>query len=111
MALPSSFLSPTHPRPASTGPQPGSRKAPVESGRSRSWADRGRVLATPQAEVRNDFRRQVPVRPPMITDPLFYLAAVPAVILMGLSKGGLSGLSLLSLPLMALVVSPVQSAA
>lgn len=47
----------------------------------------------------------------MITDPLFYLAAVPAVILMGLSKGGFSGLSLLSLPLMALVVSPVQSAA
>ena len=47
----------------------------------------------------------------MITDPLFYVAAVPAVILLGLSKGGLSGLSLLSLPLMALVVSPVQSAA
>src|SRR5690349_13558561 len=47
----------------------------------------------------------------MITDPLFYLAAVPAVILMGLSKGGFSGLSLLSLPLMALVVPPVQSAA
>jgi uncharacterized membrane protein YfcA len=47
----------------------------------------------------------------MITDPLFYLAAVPAVILMGLAKGGFSGLGLLSLPLMALVVSPVQSAA
>jgi len=36
---------------------------------------------------------------------------VPAVILMGLSKGGFSGLGLLSLPLMALVVSPVQAAA
>ncbi|WP_210496764.1 sulfite exporter TauE/SafE family protein [Microvirga antarctica] len=47
----------------------------------------------------------------MITDPLFYCAAVPAVILLGLSKGGLSGLSLLSLPLMALTVSPVQAAA
>lgn len=47
----------------------------------------------------------------MITDPLFYVAAVPAVILMGLAKGGFSGLGLLSLPLMALVVSPVQSAA
>ncbi|KAB0268952.1 sulfite exporter TauE/SafE family protein [Microvirga brassicacearum] len=47
----------------------------------------------------------------MITDPIFYLGAVPAVILMGLAKGGLSGLSLLSLPLMALVVSPVQAAA
>jgi uncharacterized membrane protein YfcA len=47
----------------------------------------------------------------MITDLLFYVAAVPAVVLVGLSKGGFSGLSLLSLPLMALVVSPVQSAA
>ncbi len=47
----------------------------------------------------------------MIVDPLFYAAAIPAVILMGLSKGGFSGLGLLSLPLMALVVSPVQSAA
>jgi uncharacterized membrane protein YfcA len=47
----------------------------------------------------------------MITDPLFYAAAVPAVLLMGLAKGGFSGLGLLSLPLMALVVSPVQSAA
>ncbi|AWM88327.1 sulfite exporter TauE/SafE family protein [Microvirga sp. 17 mud 1-3] len=47
----------------------------------------------------------------MITEPLFYAAAVPAVVLMGLAKGGFSGLGLLSLPLMALVVSPVQSAA
>jgi hypothetical protein len=47
----------------------------------------------------------------MITNPLFYIAAVPAVTLLGLSKGGFSGLGLLSLPLMALVVSPVQAAA
>ena len=47
----------------------------------------------------------------MITDPLFYVAAVPAVILLGLAKGGFSGLGLLALPLMALVVSPVQAAA
>lgn len=47
----------------------------------------------------------------MITDPLFYAAAIPAVTLMGLAKGGFSGLGLLSLPLMALVVSPVQAAA
>ncbi len=47
----------------------------------------------------------------MITDPLFYAAAIPAVTLLGLAKGGFSGLGLLSLPLMALVVSPVQAAA
>lgn len=47
----------------------------------------------------------------MIADPLFYAAAIPAVILMGLSKGGFSGIGLLSLPLMTLVISPVQAAA
>jgi len=47
----------------------------------------------------------------MITDPLFYAAAIPAVTLLGLAKGGFSGLGLLSLPLMALVTSPVQAAA
>lgn len=47
----------------------------------------------------------------MTFDPTFFAAMVPAVILMGLSKGGFSGLGLLSLPLMALVVSPVTAAA
>jgi len=47
----------------------------------------------------------------VITDPLFYAAAIPAVTLLGLAKGGFSGLGMLSLPLMALVVSPVQAAA
>ena len=46
-----------------------------------------------------------------ITDPWFYAAAIPAVILMGLAKGGFAGLGLLSIPLMALVVSPVKAAA
>ncbi len=49
--------------------------------------------------------------PPVITDPLFYLAAIPAVFLMGLSKGGFSGLSVIAIPLLALVVSPVKAAA
>jgi len=49
---------------------------------------------------------------PILTDPIFYLAAVPAVILVGLSKGGLGGaMALIGVPLMALVVSPVQAAA
>ncbi len=47
----------------------------------------------------------------MIAEPAFYAAAVPAVILVGLAKGGFSGLGILSLPLMALVISPVQAAA
>jgi len=40
----------------------------------------------------------------------FYLAAVPAVVLLGLSKGGFSGVGLLSLPLLALVISPIRAA-
>ena len=48
----------------------------------------------------------------MITDPWFYAAAIPAVFLFGVSKGGFGGgLGMLSVPLMALVISPVQAAA
>jgi uncharacterized membrane protein YfcA len=47
----------------------------------------------------------------MITDLAFYLAAIPAVFLLGLSKGGFSGLSMAALPMMALVVPPLQGAA
>ena len=48
----------------------------------------------------------------MITDTLFYLAAVPAVILFGVSKGGFgSGLGILAVPLLAMVVPPIQAAA
>ena len=47
----------------------------------------------------------------MITDWVFYAFAVPAVILVGLGKGGFSGLGLLSFPLMALVAPPIQAAA
>ena len=47
----------------------------------------------------------------MITDWLFYLVAIPAVMCNGMGKGGFSGLGGLSLPLMSLVISPVQAAA
>jgi uncharacterized membrane protein YfcA len=46
----------------------------------------------------------------MITDPWFYAVAIPAVILVGLSKGGFSGISALSLPLLALQISPLKGA-
>ncbi|MBB4003962.1 sulfite exporter TauE/SafE family protein [Aurantimonas endophytica] len=47
----------------------------------------------------------------MITDPLFYVFAVPAVMLIGLSKGGFGGsITLLGVPLMAFVVDPVTAA-
>lgn len=47
----------------------------------------------------------------MLTDPWFYAAAIPAVILLGLAKGGFAGIGILGVPLLALVISPVQAAA
>jgi hypothetical protein len=47
----------------------------------------------------------------MITAPWFYAAAVPAVLLTGISKGGFAGgLGLMAVPIMALAISPVQAA-
>lgn len=46
-----------------------------------------------------------------ITDPLFYALAVPAVVIVGLSKGGFGGaIALLGVPLMSLAIPPVQAA-
>lgn len=44
-------------------------------------------------------------------DPIFYLCAIPAVLLIGLAKGGFSGLGALAMPLIALGVDPVRGAA
>jgi hypothetical protein len=47
-----------------------------------------------------------------ISDPIFYLFAIPAVLLTGISKGGFGGaLGGIGVPLMALAISPVQAAA
>jgi uncharacterized membrane protein YfcA len=47
----------------------------------------------------------------VIADPLFFLLAIIAVILLGLSKGGFFGLGVMALPLMSLSVPPLQAAA
>lgn len=47
----------------------------------------------------------------MIDDPWFYAAALVAVSLTGLSKGGFGGaIGMLAVPIMALVISPIQAA-
>lgn len=47
-----------------------------------------------------------------IADPIFYLAAIPAMIIVGISKGGFAGsLGMLGVPIITLVISPVQAAA
>jgi uncharacterized membrane protein YfcA len=46
----------------------------------------------------------------MITDPWFYAVAIPAMLVLGLSKGGFTTVGLLVVPIMALIISPVQAA-
>ena len=52
-----------------------------------------------------------PPRMSVVTDPLFYLLAIPAITLLGLGKGGFSGVGMMSTPLLALVIPPLQAAA
>jgi hypothetical protein len=47
----------------------------------------------------------------LITDPLFYAFACPAVIFLGIAKGGFSGIGMVSTPLLALVMPPLEAAA
>jgi uncharacterized membrane protein YfcA len=47
----------------------------------------------------------------IVTDPLFYLLAVPAILALGLGKGGFAGIGMVSTPLLALTVPPLQAAA
>jgi uncharacterized membrane protein YfcA len=44
----------------------------------------------------------------MITDPWFYAAAIPAMILLGLGKAGFSSIGVLIVPLMSLTLSPIR---
>ena len=48
----------------------------------------------------------------MITDPFFYLCAIPAILIFGMAKGGFGGgIAVVSVPLISLAISPVQAAA
>ena len=48
----------------------------------------------------------------MISDPFFYLCAIPAVLIFAMAKGGFGGgIAMISVPLMSLAVPPVQAAA
>ena len=49
---------------------------------------------------------------PLITDPFFYAVAIPAVLLLGISKSGFgAGFGSLAVPVMALAVTVPQAAA
>ncbi len=48
---------------------------------------------------------------PIITQPLFYAFAIPAVIFLGIAKGGFSGVSIAATPLLAIHLPPLEAAA
>jgi uncharacterized membrane protein YfcA len=48
---------------------------------------------------------------PIISDPRFYAVAIPAVIFLGLAKGGFSGVATGATPLLALYLPPLEAAA
>jgi len=48
----------------------------------------------------------------LLADPWFYVVAIPAVLLYGIAKGGFGGaISIVSVPMMALMMPPTQAAA
>ena len=47
----------------------------------------------------------------LIDDPLFYALAIPAVIALGLSKGGFQGAGQMATPVLALIMPPLEAAA
>jgi uncharacterized membrane protein YfcA len=47
----------------------------------------------------------------MIDDPWFYALAIPAVVMLGLAKGGFAGAGAAAMPMVALAISPVRAAA
>lgn len=56
-------------------------------------------------------RRPLPNVRPVITDPAFFLVAIPAVIFLGISKGGFGGVGMVATPMVALVLPPLEAAA
>jgi uncharacterized protein len=46
----------------------------------------------------------------LVSSPWFYAAAIPAVLLTGISKGGLGAAGGMAVPILSLVISPVQAA-
>ena len=47
----------------------------------------------------------------IVTDPYFYMLALPAVVALGLSKGGFAGVGQMATPMVALVMPPLEAAA
>jgi hypothetical protein len=55
---------------------------------------------------RGAHRQQPPEPRRLLTDPYFLAAAIPAVIALGLAKGGFAGVGSIATPLVALILPP-----
>ena len=60
--------------------------------------------------ARRALLRSNSARMTVITDPLFYVVAIPAVMFLGLSKGGFSSVGMVATPLVAVVMGPLEAA-
>jgi hypothetical protein len=60
---------------------------------------------------RGAHRQQPPEPRRLLTDPYFLAAAIPAVIALGLAKGGFAGVGSIATPLVALILPPFEAAA
>jgi uncharacterized membrane protein YfcA len=78
--------------------------------RKQGWQMRAAsALIRRKLPVRHGHRIPSPVT--IITDPLFYALAIPAVIALGLSKGGFAGVGQMATPMLALIMPPLEAAA
>lgn len=85
------------------------RPAPARTGpMRRRWSQSPALLARMPPAAFTLSR----IPPAVIDNPWFYVLAIPALLITGISKGGFgAGLGTLAVPLMALAVSPAQAAA
>jgi len=71
--------------------------------RARGFPTRAGLALSRPASTRDPF--------PVFSDPLFLLTAFVAVVLLGLAKGGFSGIGMAATPLLALTMPPLQALA
>jgi uncharacterized membrane protein YfcA len=74
----------------------------------RLWPGGDHLPGLPAIFLRNTRSK---VSPPVLTDPLFLTTCIVAVVILGLAKGGFSGVGMLATPMLALIIPPLQAAA
>src|ERR1051326_7971538 len=86
--------------------------------RQRGWSARSRMGALRKIKSRGACWADIAPGhspshhvPPVITDPYFFLLALPAIIVLGLGKGGFAGIGMAAAPPPSLYIPPLPAAA